>query len=111
MRLLFDENLSRDLVRLLSDIFPDAARVSTEGLGSRPDLSIWEFAMENTMAVVTKDRDFRVLALLREPPPKVIHVAIGNSTTAECARIMRINQARIEEFLRSDSTLLIIERL
>lgn len=41
MRLLFDENLSRELVRLLNDIFPDALHVTSEGLGSRPDLDVW----------------------------------------------------------------------
>lgn len=106
-----DHHRTWELVRLLSDIFPDAAHVTNEGLGSRPDLDVWEFATGNTSAVVTKDRDFRVLALLGELPLKVIHLAIGNSTTAECERALRRNRERIEEFLKSSATLLIIERL
>ena len=70
MRLLFDENLSRELARLLGDVFPDASHVFIERLESRPDLDIWEFAVRHGFAVVTKDRDFRFLALLRDPPSR-----------------------------------------
>jgi predicted nuclease of predicted toxin-antitoxin system len=38
------------------------------------DSHIWEFAKENNLIIVTKDRDFYDRVLLSSPPPKVIHV-------------------------------------
>jgi predicted nuclease of predicted toxin-antitoxin system len=42
------------------------------------DLEIWRYAQENDLAIVTKDADFSDWVMLSEPPPKVIHLRIGN---------------------------------
>ena len=42
------------------------------------DLQVWEFARREGLTIVTKDADFSVLAMLSEPPPRVIHLRIGN---------------------------------
>lgn len=42
------------------------------------DCEIWEYAKENNLTIVTKDTDFSELMILNNPPPKVIHIKIGN---------------------------------
>ena len=48
MRFLFDENLSPDLVRLLSDLFPESVHVRDVDLKSADDLVVWQYAKEKS---------------------------------------------------------------
>ena len=41
MKLLFDQNLSPRLVKLLADIFPDANHVFPLGLDESEDTEVW----------------------------------------------------------------------
>lgn len=45
---------------------------------SRHDTLIWGYAREHDLTIITKDSDFSSRILLSEPPPKVIHVRLGN---------------------------------
>jgi len=65
VKLLFDENLSPRLVREIASIRPDSTRVETLGLRGATDEAIWEFARDNTFTSVSKDDDFRSVALVR----------------------------------------------
>jgi predicted nuclease of predicted toxin-antitoxin system len=42
------------------------------------DSEIWKFAKEQNLTIVTKDADFSERILLATPPPRVIHLRIGN---------------------------------
>lgn len=42
------------------------------------DARIWTYAKENSLTIITKDSDFSNRMLFQEPPPKVIHIRIGN---------------------------------
>ena len=42
------------------------------------DSKIWAYAKEHTLTIVTKDADFSDLILLNTPPPRVIHIKLGN---------------------------------
>lgn len=42
------------------------------------DTQIWEYAKEHHLTIVTKDTDFSVRMILSEPPPRVIHIKLGN---------------------------------
>ena len=42
------------------------------------DERIWTYAKENNLTIVSKDSDFSNRIMLKEPPPKVIHIRIGN---------------------------------
>jgi predicted nuclease of predicted toxin-antitoxin system len=44
----------------------------------RHDALIWDYARENGLTIITKDSDFSSRILLSAPPPKVIHVRLGN---------------------------------
>lgn len=43
-----------------------------------PDSAIWQYAAQNNLVIVTKDADFSNWIMLTEPPPRVIHLRIGN---------------------------------
>jgi predicted nuclease of predicted toxin-antitoxin system len=42
------------------------------------DSKIWAYAKEHNLTIVTKDADFSDLVLLNNPPPRVIHIKLGN---------------------------------
>ncbi len=43
-----------------------------------PDAAIWQYAKEHGLIIVSKDTDFSDWVMLSDPPPKVIHLRIGN---------------------------------
>ena len=104
MKLLFDHNLSHKLCRRLLDLFPDSTQTQLLSLGTAPDQTIWEHAKTNGFIVVTLDKDFADLALLRGTPPKIVWMRCGNSTVAEIERLLRANADEIERFHLSSVT-------
>jgi len=72
--LLFDENLSAHLPRLVADQFAGGLHVRDVGLARADDSAVWEYARTHGMAIVTKDDDFRQRSFLYGSPPKVIWV-------------------------------------
>lgn len=42
------------------------------------DATIWEYAKQHNLTIITKDSDFSNRILINEPPPKVIHIKFGN---------------------------------
>ena len=51
--------------------------------------AIWAHARDGKFTVVSKDDDFRSSTLVRGPPPKVIWLQIGNSSTAAVVNSLR----------------------
>jgi predicted nuclease of predicted toxin-antitoxin system len=98
VRLLFDEQLSEELVSLLSDLFPDSLHVRLLEVGGGADFVIWELAREHGCLLVTKDEDFHRLSVLRGAPPKVVWLRMGNCTTHEIARLLRNRANDLREF-------------
>ena len=64
MKLLFDQNLSPCLVRLLAVEFPGSQHVRDAGLAAAPDPAVWAYAAAQGLAIVSKDSDFQHRALL-----------------------------------------------
>ena len=58
MSLLFDENLSRRLIRRLEAAYPRSDHVELVGLKGQVDLEIWEYAARHDATIVSKDHDF-----------------------------------------------------
>lgn len=98
MKLLFDENLSYRLVRLLADIYPDSAYVGDFDLLGTPDRTIWEFAAERGFMLVSKDTDFYERSALYGAPPKVVWLRIGNAPTAATAALLRDHYVIVRHF-------------
>lgn len=102
MRLLFDENTSPRLMRLLADIFPDSTHVRDEGLKSSSDLIVWEFARNHDLMIVSKDSDMHQRSFVYGHPPKIIWVRLGNCSTGDIERLLRTNVEAIQSFYEDD---------
>lgn len=98
MKLLVDQNLSRNLVGGLRDHFPDSDHVTTLGLGTATDKAVRDHAGEHGYTIVSKDPDFRQLAFLHGPPPKVLWLRVGNVTTASAFGVLIDHYEVIEAF-------------
>ena len=101
MKLLFDQNLSPRLVSELADIHPSSSHVFQHGLDADSDEAVWQFARTNGFCIVTKDRDFLSLSVLRGDPPKVIRLRLGNCTTRQIVGIFRDFRVLITDFAES----------
>ncbi len=98
MKLLFDENLSRKLVKALARIYPGSAHVATCGLEKAPDTAVWNYAKEHGLAIVTKDTEFHQRCFLYGPPPKVVWIRLGNCATKTVETLLRVRAADIKAF-------------
>lgn len=103
MKLLFDQNLSPCLSRLLSDIYPDSVHVRDVGLHDADDVTIWSYAGVQGYTLVSKDSDFQQRSLLFGAPPKFIWLRVGNCTVAKTECVLRTYSAAIHTFELDDS--------
>ena len=103
MKLLFDENLSHNLVGKLANVYPDSEHVRNAALKEASDTEIWEYARAHSYVIVSKDSDFHQRSLLLGFPPKVIWVKLGNCSTRSVEKLLRENSAVVAEF-EADST-------
>lgn len=100
MTLVFDENLSPRLPDNLSDLFNSTTHIEQLGLKGRDDTDIWERVKDIQGAViVSKDDDFRELALAFGPPPKVLLLCIGNCSTKSIEILLRKYRQQIQDFI------------
>lgn len=106
--LLFDQNLSRRLVGLLADEYPGSQHVEGAGLLGADDQVVWQYAAARGLMVVSKDSDFRHLALLHGPPPKVIWLRIGNGPTAAVDALLRTRAADVQAFAADMAVALLV---
>jgi predicted nuclease of predicted toxin-antitoxin system len=63
--------------------------------GIKSDGEIWEYAKLNDLTIITKDADFSDRIIFSEPPPKVIHIRIGNMRINEMYQFFEENWDRI----------------
>lgn len=47
---------------------------------------------------MTKDEDFHRLSVLLGPPPKVIWIRLGNCTTSDVERLLRLRREEVRAF-------------
>jgi len=95
MKLLFDQNLSRHLVRRLADIYPDSSHILLLGLEQEPDIVVWQYARNHGYIVVTKDADFSELSIVLGAPPKIVWIKRGNCTTQTIEALLRHHASQI----------------
>ena len=108
MKLLFDQNLSRRLVSRLATAFPESAHVAEIGLDQATDHEIWAHAGAEGFVVVSKDADFRQLAFLHGPPPKVVRLRVGNVSTDAIHELLAASVDVLEAFDRSEQEALLV---
>lgn len=95
MKLLFDENLSPKLPRLLIASFPGSSHVRECGLLGKADDDVWEHARNHDFTIVSKDSDFQQRVLLYGYPPKLIWLRLGNCTREQIVRILMAHKRDI----------------
>jgi predicted nuclease of predicted toxin-antitoxin system len=98
LRLLFDQNLSFKLVRLLADVYPDSMHMHDLQLVEADDLTIWYRAAEHGLTVVSKDSDFHGLSLLYGHPPEAVWLRVGNAPTPAIAALLREHHGTMLRF-------------
>jgi predicted nuclease of predicted toxin-antitoxin system len=103
VKLLFDENLSHKLAERLSDLFPGSTHVRNVGLSSSDDPDVWQYAVDNNFAIISKDADMHDRSLLFGFPPKVIWIRLGNCTTSDVEQLVRREIEIIKRFIEDDT--------
>lgn len=110
MKLLFDENLSPKLCRMLEDLEVKLSHVSTLKLNETPDQTIWKYARRTGHMIVTRDRDFIELANRFGAPPKVFVILLPNPTSVAIANVIRDNFKQLKLYYEAaNDTVLIIQ--
>lgn len=61
------------------------------------DTKIWDYAQVQGLTIITKDRDYFVLMLLNEPPPRVIQLRTGNMRLKDFQAFIEKNWKDIAE--------------
>lgn len=98
MKLLFDQNISYRIVRLLEKSFSGCKHIKEAGLENKTDTEIWEFAREHNFAIVTFDADFYDLSIVKGIPPKIIWLRTGNTSTMSISHLLIEKKKLIKDF-------------
>ena len=99
MKLLFDQNISYRITKILSKSFPDAKHISQVGLLEASDIEIWEYARQHGYSIVTFDSDYYDLSIVKGCPPKIIWLRSRNATTKRIAEILEENKELLRIFV------------
>ena len=103
MKLLFDENLSPKLPNRLSDLFPNSLHVRNVGMKATIDPTVWDYAKNNDLMIVSKDADMHDLSIIFGNPPKVIWLRLGNCSTLQVENLLRRELCSIELFYEDEN--------
>jgi len=80
VKLIVDAQLPPSLAAALRQAGRDAVAVREIGLREAKDAAIWQYALQNDAAILTKDEDFAERCLCSGNPPVVVWLRIGNAT-------------------------------
>jgi predicted nuclease of predicted toxin-antitoxin system len=108
MKLLFDENISPKLPRLIPAVFAGSEHVRELGLKGQTDEAIWSHARTNGFTLVSKDSDFHQRALFYGAPPKFIWLRLGNCTRDDLLALLLKHEPEILAFESSNETVLVL---
>src|SRR5579863_2769951 len=78
MRFLVDAQLPPALARWLAERGHSAEHVIDHKMESASDTAIWNFALQTSAAIITKDEDFAQRKALGETGPAVIWIRLPN---------------------------------
>jgi predicted nuclease of predicted toxin-antitoxin system len=98
MKLLFDQNLSPQLLNELPEEFTGSQHVRHLDLRDASDTEIWNYARTHEYVIVSKDADFHQRSFVKGHPPKVIGILGGNCPTSAIAMLLQLNVERIKKF-------------
>ena len=98
MKLLFDQNLSPLLTRMLESLYSGSIHVRDVNLSRASDEEVWNYARANEMTIISKDSDFQQRSFLFGHPPKVVWIRCGNCSTKEIEALLRSSRRDMELF-------------
>lgn len=98
MKLLFDQNISYKILKLILDDFPESTTIKNCNLIDQSDKVIWDFAKANNFTIVTQDSDFNDFNLLYGFPPKIIWIRLGNIQTSTLSQVLIAHKKEIHDF-------------
>ncbi len=102
MKLLLDANLSWRLSNKLKVYFEDCCHVDYINLPvPAKDIDIWNYALANSLIIVTNDDDFLNLANVKGFPPKVVLLRVGNQSSAFLEQLLIKHKENIEGLFHS----------
>ena len=78
MKFLVDAQLPPALAQTLRELGHDAVALRDIGLRDAEDGAIWQYALEQSAVIVTKDEDFPARSLHTESAPGIVWLRIGN---------------------------------
>jgi predicted nuclease of predicted toxin-antitoxin system len=96
MKLLLDENISRRLVPLLANAYPDSTHVVLQGLQQASDGAVWQYAKDHDYVIVSKDDDFTALSSLRGRPLCLIKLSLGNCDNEQVLQVLLARRDQTE---------------
>ncbi len=109
MKLLLDQNLSHRLVEPLAKAFGGALHVRELGLERASDEGVWQAGRDQGCVIVSKDRDFLDLSMLRGHPPEVVWIRAGNADSSTLLQLPLRCRQEIESFADlEESSLLVV---
>ncbi|WP_026946353.1 DUF5615 family PIN-like protein [Algoriphagus marincola] len=100
MKLLFHQNISPKILKLLPSQLSNSQQV---GLENSSDMEIFQYARKNNYTIVTFDSDFIDLNGVYGTPPKIIYLNTGNLTTKNISVLLIKNILRISSYLESET--------
>ena len=103
MKLLFDQNLSDQLVTQLADLFPNSIHAKTIGLNTATDAELWDYARNKGYLIVSKDADFSNRSAIHGYPPKVIWLRLRNCSTRVVEDSLRNHYLDIKRFVEDSN--------
>jgi predicted nuclease of predicted toxin-antitoxin system len=83
MRFIVDAQLPPALARWLAAHGHHAEHVGDRNMGAASDTAIWEFALKENAAILTKDEDFAQRRVLTGQGPTVIWIRLPNTRRRE----------------------------
>ena len=98
MKLLLDQNLSRRILPVIKEEFPESTHVVHLGMDRDDDLDIWNHALSEGFVIMTKNKDFLQRSVLVGHPPKVIHLTIGNCPAQKIADLILSERGQLKAF-------------
>jgi len=101
MKLLLDQNLSRNLPARLAQVFPESTHVRMIRFDQASDEGIWNYAKENGYCIVSRDADFVERSRLYGAPPKVVWLRCGNQSPLQTERTLLENAELIRELIEN----------
>jgi predicted nuclease of predicted toxin-antitoxin system len=81
---------------------PELPIIPLSNVGRNPsDSQIWNFAREHDLVIVSKDADFSDRIIVSSPPPRVLHLRLGNLRGIEYHALLARRWPQIESLLKT----------